>query len=159
MPILFISPFTSSLAITLLVLPYSVVLNSNTLISSPSSHLRSVSLPTYRNSPAMTWARYRTPLVSASHGVPLGARLLASGCSWYSIKRRANCRVPQVRAPVFWALTWVRYPSKENGCRVFFMPRGLRRFQQSGQSECSNRASCSSCPVARAVVARYPHCR
>jgi hypothetical protein len=40
MPILFISLFISSLARTLLALPYSVVVNSNTLISSLSSHRR-----------------------------------------------------------------------------------------------------------------------
>src|SRR5437867_4184514 len=38
--------FTSSLAITRDDLPYSVAANSKTLISSPSSHLRSVSFPT-----------------------------------------------------------------------------------------------------------------
>jgi hypothetical protein len=39
----------------------------------------------------MMWARCSSPLVFASHGVPSGARLFASGCSSYSIKRRATC--------------------------------------------------------------------
>ena len=44
-PIVSISFFTSSLATTFPALPYSVAVNCKTLISSPSSHLRSVAFP------------------------------------------------------------------------------------------------------------------
>jgi hypothetical protein len=87
MPIFLIRVLTSSPATTLAVLPYSVDLNSNTLGSSPSLHLRPGLLSDITE---IACNNINNPRVSDLHGVPSSDRLLDSGCSWYWTNRCAS---------------------------------------------------------------------
>jgi len=90
MPISRILFFLSSLAITRADLPYSVA-------ATPKCRYRRL-LPIcdpfpfrYSEFSGDDASAFQETAVSALHSVTSGARLLASGCSWYSIKSRANC--------------------------------------------------------------------
>lgn len=63
---------------------YSSTFESSISISSPSSQRRSVSLPTGTISPATIDARLSNPCVSATHGLPSGAKDFDSGRHKYS---------------------------------------------------------------------------